>query len=160
VVERDAYEPYGQVTYLTPSWGSQSGSTVAWVYLFQGGRRDSATRNYQFQRRDYSATQARWEEADPTGLGAGDVNLYRMEANNPTNDNDPTGLQPAFAKRALDTWSVIGVSEILSQSQRGRDAINTLNDPAKNIVVYPIDRIYKRIRRRPDPDTTFGPWKK
>jgi hypothetical protein len=40
VVERYAEDPFGQVTYLTPTWATQSGSTVSWTYLHQGLRFD------------------------------------------------------------------------------------------------------------------------
>jgi hypothetical protein len=32
VVERSVYDPYGAVTYLTPSWASRSASLYGWVY--------------------------------------------------------------------------------------------------------------------------------
>src|SRR5262249_39373461 len=38
VVEREIYDPYGTVTFLTASWSTLSGSAYAWIYLHQGGR--------------------------------------------------------------------------------------------------------------------------
>lgn len=40
----------------------------------------------------YSPIIGRWLEEDPTGLDAGDMNLYRFEANNSIDEVDPSGL--------------------------------------------------------------------
>jgi RHS repeat-associated protein len=92
VVERYVYDPYGQVTYLSPSWSAESGSSYAWIYQFQGLRLDTAVGIYSARARTYSPTLGRWLEADPLGFGAGDTNFYRVVGDNPTNRTDPTGL--------------------------------------------------------------------
>ncbi|MDW8244648.1 MAG: RHS repeat-associated core domain-containing protein [Thermogemmata sp.] len=86
------YDPFGQVTILTGTWGSRPASTVAWVYLHQGGRFDSVSGLYHFRHRDYSPTLGRWTSLDPIRYGAGDVNLYRTVFNAPTVYTDPSGL--------------------------------------------------------------------
>ncbi|HZU37483.1 MAG TPA: RHS repeat-associated core domain-containing protein, partial [Gemmataceae bacterium] len=93
VLERYVYDPYGGVTYLTASWGSQSGSNYGWHYLFQGGRLDPATGLYDFQRRDYCSSLSRWSERDPIGFGAGDSNLYRVVNDRPGCETDPSGME-------------------------------------------------------------------
>lgn len=40
----------------------------------------------------YHPTLGRFVTLDPIGIDAGDVNLYRVEGNNPTNNLDPSGL--------------------------------------------------------------------
>jgi len=50
------------------------------------------TGNVQFAARDYDPTTGVWTQADPLGLGAGDVNDYRFVGGNPVNGTDPTGL--------------------------------------------------------------------
>jgi len=92
VVERYVYDPYGNVTVLTASWGSTSGSAYAWIYGHQGGRLDTTTGLYGFRNRDESVTMDRWTEVDPSGFGAGDNNLYRFTHNSPVNAVDPSGL--------------------------------------------------------------------
>ncbi|HXG11185.1 MAG TPA: RHS repeat-associated core domain-containing protein [Gemmataceae bacterium] len=87
------YDPYGNVTVLTPSWGSRASTLYAWVYLHQGGRYENVSALYHFRYRDYSPTLGRWVQRDPIQYVAGDANLYRHEANRPINMLDPTGLE-------------------------------------------------------------------
>jgi RHS repeat-associated protein len=93
-VERYDYDPYGQATVLTAGWLPQATSAYNWVYLFQGGRYDTATGLYHFGARDLSPTLGRWVQVDPEGFLAGDLNLYRLEENNAIDFIDPTGLDP------------------------------------------------------------------
>jgi RHS repeat-associated protein len=92
VVERYAYDPYGQVTYLTSGWGTLSGSGYAWVYNFQGMQFDGSSGLYEAERRWYSPALARWMSLDPLGFAAGDDNLYRAMFDDPVHFTDPTGL--------------------------------------------------------------------
>ena len=92
VVERYAYQPYGQVTYLSAGWTSLSSSAYGMLYLFQSGRFDLATGLYNFRNRDLSPTLERWLEHDPLGFAGGDINVYRPEGNNPATLKDSFGL--------------------------------------------------------------------
>jgi RHS repeat-associated protein len=105
VQERYIEDPFGSVTVLTPTWSTQSGSTLGWVYLHQGGRYDSTSGLYSFRNRDYSAAQGRWEQVDPLGLAARDPNLYRDQKDNPVNRVDPQGLLGLFFDGAGQTLS-------------------------------------------------------
>jgi protein-tyrosine phosphatase len=58
------------------------------------GRYDSATGNYIFSARDYRPTTGQWLQRDPLGQAAGDLNIGRVEGDNPTNLLDPSGLFP------------------------------------------------------------------
>lgn len=40
----------------------------------------------------FTPNLGRWLQVDPVGFDAGDMNLYRMEGNNPTDAVDPSGL--------------------------------------------------------------------
>jgi RHS repeat-associated protein len=110
VVERYAYEPFGQVTVLTPSWTALTASTINWQYLYQGGRYDAAAGLYAFGARDYSPSLMRWIEQDPIGFAVGDDNLYRFVGNNPSDFVDPTGLGPEDARIPVPrlTYQCIG----------------------------------------------------
>src|SRR5262249_31550787 len=52
VVERDVYDTYGKVTFLTSSWGVLSSSAYAWIYLHQGGRYAATGGLSSFPKRD------------------------------------------------------------------------------------------------------------
>jgi RHS repeat-associated protein len=93
VVERYAYDPYGTVIVLSSAWGSLSGSSYAWIVLFQGGRWDATTGLYDFRERPESPALARWTRVDPKGFSARDVNFYRYIGDRPTSATDPSGLQ-------------------------------------------------------------------
>ncbi len=54
VVERYVYDPYGNVTVLSASWGTLSSSAYAWMYGHQGGRLDATTGLYVFRSRNLS----------------------------------------------------------------------------------------------------------
>jgi RHS repeat-associated protein len=97
VLERYVYDPYGQATVLTGTYGARASSLYGWRYLHQGGRLDPATGLYHFRNRDYSASLGRWVSNDPLGFGAGDVNLYRAYGNGPGNSVDPFGLEDISA---------------------------------------------------------------
>ncbi len=74
--------------------GAYNGSlNTNWIYLWQGGRLDTITGDYQFGARDYNPVLMRWMTNDPIGLGGGDPNTYRMERDDVTSVVDPTGLQ-------------------------------------------------------------------
>ena len=94
VVERYTYTPDGVVAVLDASGTPVPGNTSAygWQYLFQGGRLDSVTGTVHFAARDYDPTTGVWTQADPLGLGAGDLNDYRFVGGNPVNATDPSGL--------------------------------------------------------------------
>jgi RHS repeat-associated protein len=93
VQERYAYDPFGQATMLTPSYGSRSGSSYGWVYLHQGLRYEAAVGLYDNRMRWYSPSAGRFVTTDPLGFGAGDVSLYRYVGNGPVSWIDPDGLQ-------------------------------------------------------------------
>jgi RHS repeat-associated protein len=92
VLERYVYDPFGQVTRLTASWGTPSSDPYAFAYLHQGGRWDSVVNLYHFRNRDFSPALGRWLQTDPVGYAAGDTSLYRYVGNNPGIWLDPSGL--------------------------------------------------------------------
>ena len=103
VQQRFVYTPFGVQTVLQSNFAA-SGSSAMIAYGYQGGRYDSATGQYNFQRRDYSPTLQRWIEQDPLGYDAGDSDFYRYVGNGPTNLTDPTGLEAISIsdRRAVD----------------------------------------------------------
>jgi RHS repeat-associated protein len=92
VLERDIYDPYGKVTFLTASWGILGGSQYSWIYLLQGGRFDSISGLYDKRERELSSTLGRWLQNDPLGNKAAGLNLYIALKDNPQLFLDPIGL--------------------------------------------------------------------
>jgi RHS repeat-associated protein len=90
-----------------------SGSTVAWIYGFQGGRFDPAANLIQFDVREFNITTGTWLQQDPDKYVDG-PNTYEFVKDNPGNYTDPSGesstkqdYQNAALKRAgIDpsTW--------------------------------------------------------
>ncbi len=116
VVERYTFTPYGVLTVRDASGTPVSGNTSAfgWQYYFQGGRLDSVTGNVQFAARDYDPTTGVWTQADPLGLGAGDLNDYQFVSGNPAGNVDPSGLAgtPAggLSSPTAEGWKAFGSS--------------------------------------------------
>jgi RHS repeat-associated protein len=107
VQERYVYDPYGQVTVLTPTWGSRSTSSYGWIYLHQGGRFDGVIGLYYFRNRDYSPALGRWIEVDPSGIDGNDTNLYLYLQDGTLTRVDPQGLKPTEVE-ILPTWLYVG----------------------------------------------------
>ena len=96
------YDAYGDTSLWTSNYstslGWNSGNTYAWMYGFQGGRRDAAG-NWRFGVRDYNPGLDRWLEPEPFGGAYVDgENLYQMEGDNPVKLVDPTGFDAGWAR--------------------------------------------------------------
>jgi RHS repeat-associated protein len=85
VADRYGYDPYGNTTY--------SSVTVANPFGYAGGYTDP-TGLVRFGARYYDPTTARWTQVDPEASGS--TSAYDYSGDNPTNETDPSGLQPAF----------------------------------------------------------------
>ena len=91
VDERYVYDPYGKPTILTGAWGSRSGSSYDWKYMFQGLRYDGATGLSDMRTRVYAPALGRALQADPAGYLDG-TNRYQALRSSPANYVDPSGL--------------------------------------------------------------------
>jgi RHS repeat-associated protein len=89
VVERYAYDPYGQPIFYDGSWGSQNSSSHGNAILFAGYYRDAETGFYHVRNRMYHAQLGRWLQRDPLGYVDG-MSLYEYVASSPFHP-DPTG---------------------------------------------------------------------
>jgi RHS repeat-associated protein len=91
VVERYAYTPYGEVTFLNSSFGSISNSSIGNNHLYTGRERDPETGLQLNRHRYYAAHLGRWLMRDPVGYRGG-ANLYGYVSERPTELIDPSGL--------------------------------------------------------------------
>jgi RHS repeat-associated protein len=84
VLDQINYDAWGNIISQTnPEQGLPLGYNGYWY--------DSLVGMYQVNHRWYDPQAGRWDSEDPTGFTAGDSNLYRYVANDPTNATDPTG---------------------------------------------------------------------
>ena len=99
VVERYAYDPYGQVIVLNGAadpdgqeWTPDPGnaSDVSSEVLYAGYRFDPETGLYHVRHRSYHPTLGRWTSRDPAGY-VDAMNLYEYCRSGPHNSLDPFG---------------------------------------------------------------------
>ena len=86
-IDHVTYDPWGNPTDSNPSAADR--------YKFTGQEYDSVTGQYNYRARCYDAAIGRFTSQDPTGFGAGDMDLYRYCGNDPTDRTDPSGLSPS-----------------------------------------------------------------
>ena len=79
------YDPYGSFT----------GTATGEPYRFEGMRYDLETGLYYDRARYYCPTCGRFLQTDPVGYKA-DLNLYTYVGNDPTDKDDPMGLQGCY----------------------------------------------------------------
>ena len=82
VLERYLYEPYGEATFKTGSWGSRSASSYANEMMFTGRRVDPETGLQINRYRFYHQQLGRWVTRDPIGYASGDYNLVHYADGN------------------------------------------------------------------------------
>ena len=93
VVQRFAYDTFGQARFLTPAFASGS-NTYSWNFLFHGYELDEQTAGfYAVRYRTYHPTLGRWPNRDPIGEEGGN-NLYSLLNNDAINDFDVFGERP------------------------------------------------------------------
>jgi RHS repeat-associated protein len=89
VANHRVYDSYGNLT-------SQTNAAVDCLFGFTGLPYDEASGTYVTPTRRYAPATGGWLSPDPSGLSAGDTNLYRYVGNSPTNATDPSGLGPVM----------------------------------------------------------------
>jgi RHS repeat-associated protein len=96
----DAVQVQDHVEYTAfGAIASESAPAAAVNVLFAGMRYSRATGLYTTPHRDYDPEVTQWIQVDPSGFQAGDSNLYRYVANDPTNAIDPSGLKTKLVLR-------------------------------------------------------------
>jgi RHS repeat-associated protein len=91
VVERYAYDPYGQPIFHDGSWGSQTSSSHGNAILYGGYYFDAETGFYHVRNRMYHPLLGRWLTRDPLGYVDG-MSLYEYCRGNSICGLDPMGL--------------------------------------------------------------------
>jgi RHS repeat-associated protein len=90
VVERYAYDAYGQITILDPSFLPLSSAPLAY-FTFTGREYDGETGLYHYRARTFGPGLGRFLSRDPLGYVDG-MNLYQYVRGMPTIRADPFGM--------------------------------------------------------------------
>jgi RHS repeat-associated protein len=92
VVERYAYQAYGEPTILDASGSVISSSSINNRYTYTGREWDSTVGLYHFRARWMSGLTGRFLTRDPIGYNGSPWDLYEFVASNPVRRLDPSGL--------------------------------------------------------------------
>jgi RHS repeat-associated protein len=93
VLENYTYDVFGQPTITITETGQKLSSTLyAHDFLFQGREYIAPLGIYDYRNRFYLPATGRFLQTDPTGFGAGDMNLFRYCGDDPVDLSDPLGL--------------------------------------------------------------------
>jgi len=101
VIERYGYESFGQPRFMDAGFGSKSGTSFQWYFLYDGCRWDEQSGFYQMRNRYLHPTLGRWLTRDPIGYEGG-INLYAYCGNNSVNRVDPMGMDPPHSTQGGD----------------------------------------------------------
>ena len=115
VVERYAYTPYGEVTFLSESFSVIADSAIHSVHLYTGRERDLETRLQLNRERFYASHMGRWVTRDPLItnwdvsieflIGTPEHNcLYNYVGNAPIGSLDPSGMIEIKQPCGKFTW--------------------------------------------------------
>ncbi len=91
-LEKYTYDVFGQPKITNWAGTPLTNSAVGNRFMFTGREYLTTLGLYDYRHRFYHPGLGRFLEADPSGFGGGDVNLYRYCGNDPTNGKDPFGL--------------------------------------------------------------------
>ena len=92
VVERYAYDVYGQPRITDAAGNPRTVSALGNRFLFTGREYDSESGLYHYRARAYSPSLGRFLQWDPLGEGV-EINLYAYVDNNPLSFVDPFGFE-------------------------------------------------------------------
>jgi RHS repeat-associated protein len=105
VVERYAYDAFGNVRFLAPDYSSISDSAFDWDFLFHAEFCDSGTKVYNYGYRYYSKGLGRWLSRDPL------AEAFLAESDSQLLDRTTTELNKycAFGNSPIGTRDLLGL---------------------------------------------------
>jgi RHS repeat-associated protein len=102
ILEKYKYDAFGRPTVTDANGGNaRSWSYYLHDFLFQGREYIHELEIYDYRNRFYLPATGRFLQSDPTGFGAGDMNLFRYVGDDPVDKADPLGL---FDINLLSPW--------------------------------------------------------
>ena len=130
VIDHIDYDAWGsKINETQPANGDAVGYAGYWF--------DAAVGLDQDWHREYDPASGRFTQKDPTGFVAGDSDLYRYVANDPTNANDPTGeaeWEIDNTNRTITMIVRVSFDFIDAPSEITKDRINWINSSKQGIV--------------------------
>ena len=91
VLERYAYDAFGNVRFLAPDYSDRSGSDFDWEFLFHAEFRDTDTKLYHYGYRYYDTRLGSWLSRNPIGE-KGRMSFYAFAINDAVSLVDIPGL--------------------------------------------------------------------
>ena len=139
VQERYGYNAFGQVRFLTATFGSLTASGYTWETLYAAYRYDAESGFYQVRNRYLHPTLGRWLTRDPLGYADG-MNLYAYSLNDPTNTVDPMGLSSTLSFKIVGKSFIALIGAAIGTappggSQPALNAFAAVTDVSYNEVV-------------------------
>jgi RHS repeat-associated protein len=90
--EKYTYDAFGKPTITDWSGNGRTTSAVGNRFMYTGREWIVELGVYDYRHRMYHPGLGRFLQTDPTGLDAGDMNLFRYCGDDPVDHTDPTGL--------------------------------------------------------------------
>jgi RHS repeat-associated protein len=91
VVDRYEYDPFGGQSLFDGNYTPAGSSAIGNDITFTGRSFDDEIGKYYYRARHYEEDDGRFQQKDPLGYFAGDMNLYSYVMNKPTRLVDPFG---------------------------------------------------------------------
>ncbi len=109
IVERYEYDPFGNVYYFTEDYTPLPASGIGNSFLYTGRYLDAETGQYHYRARSLNPLLGRFQQKDPLGYAASDMNLFTYVSNMPTVYTDPYGLEryrpPSECSSPVKAWN-------------------------------------------------------
>jgi RHS repeat-associated protein len=113
--DRYTYDAFGQPA-ITDWFGNYSYGYYGHCFMFQGREYIRQLGIYDYRHRFYHPGLGRFLQTDPTGFGAGDMNLFRYCDDDPVDRTDPMGLWSQWSNFML--WQGGGDGTVTEQLSR------------------------------------------
>jgi RHS repeat-associated protein len=101
ILERYAYDAYGETVFSNGSGTVISGSVEGNRYTYTGREWDADLALYHFRARMYDPEAGRFCSRDPIGYPGNDGGLYEYVDGNAPTRSDPSGMIPCLQKNSI-----------------------------------------------------------
>jgi RHS repeat-associated protein len=138
LLEKYKYDAFGKPAITDAADNPRSFSYYGHCFLFQGREYIWQFGIYDYRNRFYHPATGRFLQTDPTGFGAGDMNLFRYVNDDPIDGSDPTGLGSELVGDRMFKSACFfdsgnsyqgSYNEFMGNSQPGGDAAGTQGAP-------------------------------